>query len=57
MRLRENARNALGPDFDLRAFHDTVLLHGELPLSVLDQIVQAWIPEQHRVAERERRRH
>lgn len=57
VRLRENARNALGPDFDLRAFHDTVLLHGELPLNVLDQVVQTWIPEQHRIAERERRRH
>ncbi|MBI3437366.1 MAG: DUF885 domain-containing protein [Proteobacteria bacterium] len=57
VRLRENARNVLGPDFDLRAFHDAVLLHGELPLSVLDQVVQNWIPEQHRVSERERRRH
>jgi uncharacterized protein (DUF885 family) len=55
-RLREAARNELGPDFDLRGFHDAVLLNGEAPLSVLDRLVQNWIPEQRRLAERERRR-
>lgn len=56
MRLREAARNELGPDFDLRGFHDAVLLSGEVPLAVLDDIVAAWIPEQRRLAERERQR-
>jgi uncharacterized protein (DUF885 family) len=56
MRLREEARNELGPDFDLRGFHDAVLLSGEVPLGVLDDLVRAWIPEQRRLAERERRR-
>ena len=56
MRLREQARTALGPDFDLRGFHDVVLLNGETPLNVLEQLVQAWIPEQRANAERERRR-
>ncbi|MEJ0059917.1 MAG: DUF885 family protein [Terricaulis sp.] len=46
MRLREEARNELGPAFDLRGFHDVVLLNGEVPLNVLDQLVRAWIPEQ-----------
>jgi uncharacterized protein (DUF885 family) len=55
-RLREAARNELGPDFDLRGFHDAVLLQGEVPLSVLDTLVSDWIPEQRRLAERERRR-
>jgi uncharacterized protein (DUF885 family) len=55
-RMRENARNQLGPDFDLRGFHDAVLLSGETPLSVLGDVVQDWIPEQRRLAERERRR-
>lgn len=55
-RLREEARNELGPDFDLRGFHDAVLLSGEVPLSVLDTLVRDWIPEQRRLAERERRR-
>ncbi|MBY0566255.1 MAG: DUF885 domain-containing protein [Hyphomonadaceae bacterium] len=56
MRLREEARNELGPDFDLRGFHDAVLLSGEVPLGVLDDLVRDWIPEQRRLAERERRR-
>lgn len=55
-RLREQARNDLGPDFDLRGFHDAVLLHGEVPLVVLDQLVQDWIPVQRRNAAHERRR-
>jgi uncharacterized protein (DUF885 family) len=55
-RLREEARNELGADFDLRGFHDAVLLNGEAPLSVLDTLVRDWIPEQRRLAERERRR-
>lgn len=55
-RLRETARNELGPDFDLRGFHDAVLLSGETPLSVLETVVRDWIPEQRRLAERERRR-
>ncbi|MGQ0532729.1 MAG: DUF885 domain-containing protein [Caulobacteraceae bacterium] len=56
VRLREAAQTELGPDFDLRGFHDAVLLHGEAPLPVLDTLVRDWIPEQRRLAERERRR-
>ncbi|WP_158765226.1 DUF885 domain-containing protein [Terricaulis silvestris] len=56
MRLRERARNELAADFDLRGFHDAVLLQGEVPLSVLDELVANWIPEQRRLAERERNR-
>jgi len=55
-RLREEARNELGPDFDLRGFHDAVLLNGEVPLPVLDTLVHDWIPEQRRLVERERNR-
>jgi uncharacterized protein (DUF885 family) len=56
MRLRESARNSLGPDFDLRGFHDAVLLSGEVPLAVLDDLVRDWIPAQRRLVERERNR-
>ncbi len=52
-RLREQARNELGPDFDLRGFHDTVLLSGEVPLSVLDGLVREWIPVQRRTGRRD----
>jgi uncharacterized protein (DUF885 family) len=39
LRLREQARKALGPKFDLRKFHDAGLLSGSLPLAVLDRII------------------
>jgi uncharacterized protein (DUF885 family) len=42
-RLREEARRALGPRFELRAFHDRVLEHGSLPLPLLRETVARWI--------------
>ena len=39
-------RSALGPKFDLRAFHDVVLDSGALPLDVLEAQVNAWIQSQ-----------
>jgi len=41
--LREEAKAALGDRFDLRAFHDTVLSGGALPLDALSDRVRAWI--------------
>jgi len=41
-RLRRQAETALGARFDLKAFHDTMLANGAVPLSVLEQIVQSW---------------
>ena len=41
--LREFAEAELGEDFDIRAFHDTVLENGAVPLSVLDRIVRDWV--------------
>ena len=42
-RLRENAQQALGVHFDLRAFHAEVVRDGSLPLDVLEAKVQRWI--------------
>ena len=41
--LREKARAALGPRFDLKQFHNEVLTHGALPLTVLRRVVDDWI--------------
>jgi uncharacterized protein (DUF885 family) len=45
VRLRHEAEQALGPRFDLRKFHDTVLAQGSVPLPVLEQQVRAWVAE------------
>jgi uncharacterized protein (DUF885 family) len=41
-RLRRLAESELGADFDIRAFHGTVLGNGAVPLGVLEQIVTDW---------------
>jgi uncharacterized protein (DUF885 family) len=40
--LREKTRARLGARFSLAGFHDEVLRHGALPLSVLETIVGRW---------------
>jgi len=45
LRLRAEAAERLGTAFDIRAFHDTVLGQGALPLSVLRESVDAWSVE------------
>ncbi len=41
--LRVKAEKALGPKFDLRAFHDAVLSQGAVPLDVLERNIDTWI--------------
>jgi uncharacterized protein (DUF885 family) len=40
--LRREAEKALGPKFDVRAFHDAVLRNGALPLDLLETQVRAY---------------
>jgi uncharacterized protein (DUF885 family) len=44
--LRRRAESALGARFDIRAFHDTVLGGGALPLTILEKRVDGWIETQ-----------
>ncbi len=48
MELRERAQSELGADFDIRGFHEAVLLNGPVPLSILEENVDAWIAEEKR---------
>lgn len=41
--LREKAKTELGDKFDLRRFHNVVLMNGALPLKLLERSVDAWI--------------
>jgi uncharacterized protein (DUF885 family) len=43
LELREKAKTALGPRFDIRDFHEVVLGSGPVSLSVLDRLVEDYI--------------
>jgi uncharacterized protein (DUF885 family) len=42
MALREEARKAMGPRFDIKDFHDVVLRNGAIPLTTLRRLVREW---------------
>lgn len=45
LELREKAKSEIGDAFTLAAFHDVVLRDGPVPLSILEEKVDAWIAE------------
>ena len=46
LELRDRAKGALGDRFDIRAFHDTILATGAVPLKILERTVDDWIAAQ-----------
>jgi uncharacterized protein (DUF885 family) len=46
LKLRRKAEAELGPRFDIRKFHDQILVPGPLPLELLDGRMSAWITSQ-----------
>jgi uncharacterized protein (DUF885 family) len=46
LELRSRAQQALGPKFDIRAFHDQVIDSGALPMDVLESRIDTWIATQ-----------
>ena len=43
MELRDNAKESLGEDFDIKTFHDHILSFGSIPLNVLEEKVDDFI--------------
>ncbi len=41
--LRAKAKAALGDKFDIKQFHNTVLQNGNMPLAVLETVIDEWI--------------
>jgi len=44
--LRQRAQKELGPNFDIRTFHDEILNGGALPLDMLEARIDKWIAQQ-----------
>jgi prolyl oligopeptidase len=47
--LRHKAEQALGEDFDIRAFHDALLAGGAVPMEILETRMNRWLAEQLRI--------
>lgn len=43
LELREKAKTALGVKFDLREFNDQLIIHGSVPLVVLEKNIDDWV--------------
>ena len=46
LRLRAMAENQLGDAFDIREFHEMILMNGAMPLELLEESVESWVEAQ-----------
>lgn len=46
LKIRADAEAALGDKFDIRKFHEVVLMNGAMPLGLLEETVDDWVEEQ-----------
>jgi uncharacterized protein (DUF885 family) len=46
LELREKAKLALGAKFDIRKFHNEMLTHGAMPLTIMEQVIDRYIAEE-----------
>ena len=46
VKMRDYAEAELGDDFDIREFHELVLMNGAMPLGLLDKMVRDWVEEE-----------
>lgn len=51
-RLRQEAEQELGADFDIREFHDRLLANGSMPLFMLEAVMAQYINEKKTLAEK-----
>ena len=45
MELRQRAETELGDKFDVRKFHDAILLNGSVPLDILEANIDQYIAD------------
>ncbi len=45
LKMRKRAEDALGDKFNLRDFHELILMNGAMPLGILEETVDAWIEQ------------
>lgn len=43
--LRKFAEERLGPQFDIKEFHDVVLSKGTVTMSILEEIIYRWVTQ------------
>jgi len=46
LRVRAMAENQLGDAFDIRKFHEMILMNGAMPLEILEESVESWVENQ-----------